>query len=132
MIKGINHITFTVSNIDRSQFFYRELLGAKLEVVWDTGAYLSIGDSWLCFTLGEPEPSNDYSHIALDTSETEFELICERLNEANVKQWQKNSSEGKSFYFLDPDGHKLEVHVGNIETRLKSLKITPYKGLRWF
>lgn len=31
---------------------------------------------------------------------------------------EENLSEGDSLYFLDPDGHKLELHVGSLQSRL--------------
>ena len=42
-----------------------------------------------------------------------------------------NHSEGRSLYVLDPDGHKLEIHVGTLADRLESLKRKPYAGLVW-
>ncbi|HEX5514181.1 MAG TPA: glutathione transferase, partial [Gammaproteobacteria bacterium] len=46
--------------------------------------------------------------------------------------WKDNKSEGDSLYFLDPDGHKLEIHVGDLESRLAALREKPYEGLQLF
>jgi glutathione S-transferase fosA5 len=46
--------------------------------------------------------------------------------------WRKNSSEGGSTYFLDPNGHKLEIHVGSLETRLAHYSDNLFKGVRVF
>ena len=32
--------------------------------------------------------------------------------------WKDNRSEGDSLYFLDPDGHRLELHAGSLASRL--------------
>jgi len=49
-----------------------------------------------------------------------------------VTEWQTNRSEGVSFYFLDPDGHQLEAHVGSLNSRLAECRAKPYKGMRFF
>jgi hypothetical protein len=36
-----------------------------------------------------------------------------------------------SFYFLDPDGHKLEIHTRTLGDRLAWLKENPKPGLAW-
>lgn len=38
----------------------------------------------------------------------------------------KISKLGTWYYFLDPDGHKLEVHVGDWKTRIDELKKKPW------
>jgi catechol 2,3-dioxygenase-like lactoylglutathione lyase family enzyme len=132
MLKGLNHITLAVSDLDTSFQFYTLLLGFKPEVKWSTGAYLSLGNLWLCLSLGEAKPALDYTHIALDIAQENFATFSETLINAGVVQWKENSSEGDSLYFLDPDGHKLEVHVGSLLSRLQSLQRKPYAGATFY
>ncbi|BFM51232.1 hypothetical protein THO17_33950 [Marinomonas sp. THO17] len=128
--KGINHLTLQVSNLTRSLAFYIDQLGFCGEVRWASGAYLSYGDAWLCLSLGEPNiDANDYTHYAFDVSEQTLQALQKRQAEFNV--WQANQSEGGSIYIADPDGHKLEFHIGSLSSRLASLKQEPYKGLIW-
>lgn len=129
MIQGLNHITFTVSSLERSRYFYQRL-GFIEEVSWDQGAYLSAasGQLWLCLAKGEPQPSQDYSHVAFSVTQLELNKLKQEFSD---RQWQPNSSLGDSLYLLDPDDHKLELHCGGLEERLKHLKSQPYPGLRW-
>lgn len=132
MLTGLNHITIAVNTLDISFDFYVKLLGFQPHVRWDSGAYLSLGDLWLCLSYDTAIPSQDYSHISLDCAAENFNAVTTRLRSAKVNEWKKNTSEGDSLYFLDPDGHKLEIHCGNLQSRLESLKQKPYKGLVWF
>lgn len=132
MLRGLNHITIAVSDLEISFRFYNHLLGFKPHARWDFCAYLSLGNLWLCLSCDTAIPCQDYSHIALDCEADKFNAMAAQLREANVIEWKKNTSEGDSLYFLDPDGHKLEIHCGNLQTRLAALKEKPYKGLIWF
>jgi len=131
MLTGLNHITVAVKDIDRSLRFYTNILDMNAVVKWNTGAYLSLGDLWLCLSVDNASPAQDYSHIAFSIAGNDFDSFCKKLERAGVVSWKKNSSEGQSFYLLDPDNHKLEVHVGSLQTRLESLKQKPYEGLQW-
>lgn len=137
MLKGLNHLTLAVSNIAGSIDFYHHLLGLPLHAHWDSGAYLHCGDLWLCLSLDaqrrylSPQES-DYTHYAFSLDENDFAAFVARLTQAGVTSWKENKSEGASFYFLDPDGHKLEAHVGSLAQRLAACRAKPYKGMVFF
>ncbi|WP_460755694.1 VOC family protein [Marinomonas epiphytica] len=128
---GLNHITLTVSDLARSLAFYQGALGFHGHVSWRRGAYLSLENCWLCLTLGEPQVSQDYSHFAFSCDQAKMQDLITRRDELGLRVWQSNSSEGDSLYLLDPDGHKLELHQGNLASRLAYLKSHPYDGLKW-
>lgn len=131
MINGLSHITIAVSDIEKSLSFYTDVLGFDGRVIWESGAYLSNNQVWLCLSLDSPSPSRDYSHIAWSVEQSDFATLSQKIVLSGAIEWKLNKSEGDSLYFLDPDGHKLEIHVGNLKQRLASLKEKPYKGLRW-
>ncbi|MBQ4835942.1 fosfomycin resistance glutathione transferase [Pseudoalteromonas luteoviolacea] len=136
MITGINHITLSVLNLTRSIEFYQNL-GAKAHVRWQSGAYLSFGELWLCLSICEQPSSKfnaheDYTHIALNIEPENFVEYQQKVERLDIQHWQQNRSEGESLYILDPDGHKLEVHVGSMQSRLNSLKANPYNELVWY
>jgi len=127
MLQGLNHITLAVNDLEVSFQFYTSVLGFKPKVKWARGAYLSLGDLWLCLSCDAAHPADDYSHIAFDIAPQDFLIFSEKLIAAGVKQWKTNTSEGDSLYFLDPNGHKLEIHAGNLQSRLASLQLHPYE-----
>jgi len=133
-VTGLNHITLAVADVQRSIEFYRDILGCEVRAVWADGAYLEAGPLWLCLSrddLVRTSPHPDYTHIALNVDEDGFAELSERIR-ANCTIWKDNRSEGASTYFLDPDRHKLEIHVGNIETRLDDYRSDPSKGVSVF
>jgi len=128
MITGINHLTLAVRDVGRSLDFYVDLLNCHTEARWDHGAYLSLGNLWLCLSLDESKPTSDYTHIAFSVAADSFADSVALLKTAGVSVWKTNSSEGNSFYFLDPDGHKLELHDGDLSSRLAAVSADPYDG----
>ena len=137
MLSGLNHLTLAVSELAPSIAFYHRLLGLRLHARWDSGAYLSCGDLWLCLSLDaqrrtiSPQKS-DYTHYAFSVSEEGFAQTVARLEKQGVTVWKENRSEGESYYFLDPDGHKLELHIGNLAQRLAACRQQPYQGMVFF
>jgi len=125
MITGLNHITLAVSDLARSVAFYRDVLGAVVEANWPTGAYIQLGQVWICLSLDEraaEQPRSDYTHIAFSVESEDLSRIEAVFHTNEVVIWKENRSEGDSIYFLDPDGHKLELHVGTLKTRLDHME----------
>ncbi|MCK3860927.1 fosfomycin resistance glutathione transferase [Pseudomonas sp. B329] len=135
MLTGFNHLTLAVTDVPRSVSFYHDLLRVQLDATWDNGAYLSLPGLWLCLSL-DPVCSTtaamDYTHYAFTVDAADFTALVERLRAAGVQEWRDNRSEGASFYFLDPDGHKLEVHVGDLASRLQACRAKPYAGMKFY
>ncbi|MBC8998935.1 fosfomycin resistance glutathione transferase [Pseudomonas sp. N40(2020)] len=135
MLTGLNHLTLAVSDLNRSLGFYRDVLGLRVEATWDAGAYLSLPGLWLCLSFDPQraaEVSADYTHYAFSLGVADFPLFVEQLKAASVREWRDNRSEGASFYFLDPDGHKLEAHLGDLASRLAACRLKPYAGMRFY
>lgn len=137
MLQSLNHLTLAVSDLQKSVTFWHELLGLTLHACWDTGAYLTCGDLWLCLSYDEarryvPPQESDYTHYAFTVAKDDFALLSRRLEQSGVTVWKQNKSEGASFYFLDPDGHKLELHVGNLAARLAACREKPYAGMVFY
>lgn len=139
MLGGLNHLTLAVTDLERSTAFYTELLGCRLAATWDGGAYLTLGAPaalWLCLSLDPARAAvpaqADYTHYAFSIAEQDFDAFRARLLAEGVIEWRKDKSEGASFYFLDPDGHQLEAHVGSLESRLAACRKAPYAGMRFY
>ncbi|MGK9165775.1 fosfomycin resistance glutathione transferase [Inquilinus limosus] len=134
MVTGINHVTLAVSDVERSFRFYVDVLGLKPLAKWSRGAYLLAGDLWLCLSFDEKtrsSPHPDYTHIAFSVAD--FDACSSRLSAHGTVIWRLNQTEGPSVYFLDPDGHKLEIHDGDWRTRLQSMRDNPWEaGIEFF
>jgi catechol 2,3-dioxygenase-like lactoylglutathione lyase family enzyme len=135
MLSGLNHLTLGCSDLGRSIDFFHRLLGFRLAARWDGGAYLALGDLWLCLSL-DPNTAAcrraDYTHYAFTLTEQDFPAFRATLRAEGILEWKTNTSEGDSFYFLDPDGHQLEAHVGNLASRLAHCRAAPYPGMQFF
>lgn len=144
MITAMNHITLAVSDIDQSFIFYRDILGLKPLVKWNKGAYFFVGDSkagvagsgfWFCLNVDKARvPNPCYTHYAFTVSEENFNLMAAKIVGSGCKLFKENTSPGESLYFLDPDGHKLEIHVGTADMRIIIKKNHPghWENVEWF
>ncbi|KAA9008074.1 VOC family protein [Histidinibacterium aquaticum] len=133
-IRGLNHLTLAVTDLNRSLAFYRDLLGCTLRARWPEGAYLEAGDLWICLALdpaARARPHPDYSHVAFTVAEEDIESLGTRVLQ-QAESWRENRSEGASIYVLDPDGHRLELHSGSLKTRLAHYRADPDSSVEIF
>lgn len=131
-VTGLNHVTLAVADLQRSFDFYVGVLRMTPHARWSRGAYLSAGELWLCLSVDSAKPAADYSHIALAIRSVDLPEWQSRFADADVRLWKDNTSEGDSIYFLDPDGHQLELHAGDLQSRLNSIRLEPYDDLELF
>ena len=134
MITGISHVTLSVKQLARSYRFYVDVLGCKPVAKWPKGAYLAAGNLWVALHLDKETRSGalpEYTHFAFRVPARQFENLAARIRASGTRIFQESKSEGKSLYFLDPDGHKLEIHVGDLKSRIRSAKKAPWNGLEF-
>jgi|SRR5579859_464474 len=135
MILGINHVTLSVRDTQESYLFYTQVLGFRPVARWPKGAYLLAGETWIALVLDEqvrPASLPEYTHLAFSVLPVDFETMCQRIKDSGAAIWQDNWTEGDSLYFMDPNGHKLEIHTSDLATRLKSAHKNPWDGLEFF
>lgn len=112
-----------------------DVVGLKPLVKWDKGAYFLAGEFWFCLNVDEKrEPSPCYTHYAFTVAPGDFAAITQRIMAAGAQVFKDNTSPGDSLYFLDPDGHKLEIHVGDWRARVQAKKADPgaWQQVEWF
>ena len=134
MITGISHITLSVRDLEESGAFYTQVLGFRPVARWPTGAYLLAGDVWMALVVDERLREGalpEYTHLAFAVSQQDFADLSQRIRRSGAEIWQDNRSEGASLYFVDPNGHKWEIHAGDLETRLRAAREDPWPGLEF-
>lgn len=131
MIRSINHICYSVSNLNESIYFYKDILCCDLLLIGETTAYFDIGGLWVALNEEKDIPRNEiqysYTHTAFTIDESEYNSWYRWLKKNNVNILEgrtRDVRDKKSIYFIDPDGHKLELHTGTLENRMNYYKDT--------
>lgn len=120
-VRGVDHVSLLVAQIDRSERFYRDVLGLETVRRPDLGfpgAWLSLGGGQTLHLLeltnpdpvdGRPAHGGRDRHFALRVATTA--PFAERLDRHGVV-FTRSRSGRDALFFRDPDGNAVEL-VGN-------------------
>lgn len=89
MLTGLNHLTLAVTHLQRSVDFYVRVPGFRLRAQWDTGAYLGLGDLWLCLSSDEQRSqarTSGYTHYAFTIAQQDFAHFVEHARSCGVRE----------------------------------------------
>lgn len=121
---GFNHLTLRVSDLERSLAFYTRVLGMTLRHRGRLDAYLEWGSAWLCLLHRPAGPADTgasgVDHVAFSIAEEDFDAAVAELRAggATIAREPTARGVGRSVNFLDPDGIELELHTGELASRL--------------
>ena len=121
-LDGVHHIGVNVSNLDRAESFYINILGFKVidryqeeirHSMLDTGATkIHLFESPdLEFDDAITRLSEDgYAHMAFGINRKQFPQVIIELKKHNIKfRGPLILGKGESVHFKDPDGNHLEI-----------------------
>jgi lactoylglutathione lyase len=123
--KALDHVGLLVTDMDRSLFFYTEVLGLELLRRSDRGAggassaVLKVGNQEInvlhCLDLmvasrGEPQ---GIDHFCLTVASATIDDLVSALKQANIGiiSGPAERRDGKSVFVIDPDGIRVELLV---------------------
>lgn len=116
---GVLHFTIPVKDLDRSEKFYKEILGMQRVRRNDHMVFMQSGNDNFVLTYSEkpvdPNPDNKHDiHSAFRVTPDEYDRAKKFLAEKNIaiikeEDRQKGTFQGRSAYFHDPDRNVIEI-----------------------
>lgn len=124
--QGLDHVAIAVSDMERSQRFYTEVLGLeRTHEDWDVPVVLSASGSGLALFPKEMHPSSAPDdaepsairilHIAFRLDREGFDAARESLERDGVGARFSDHGLSHSVYLSDPDGHQIELTTYDVD-----------------
>jgi catechol 2,3-dioxygenase len=119
----IGHVHLSVSDLERSLKFYRDLLGFEITSTFENSAvFLSAGgyhqhialNTWQSKDATPPPPGHTglYHFAILFPDRRELALMVKRLYEINYPmEGASDNGVSESVYIADPDGNVIELYA---------------------
>ncbi len=116
----LEHVNLTVSDLDRSIAFYSDLL--DLHVRWkglidDSRLGAHVGDDRCYLALFQATTDGDVDHDYTRPGLNHFGFVVDDLEDARRRLTELGATihleadyePGRRIYFMDPDGHEVEL-----------------------
>ena len=124
---GLVHFSIPVNDLEESLRFYTEVLGMKFRgPIGANGRCVMAGDTPIILVgrekprpFEEPmEQNGTLCHQAFYVSSEDYDAAQKSFREHGVRiegeEWRKTGTfNGRSFYFFDPSGNRLEINDPN-------------------
>lgn len=117
-LRRLDHVALSVTDLDRSVAWYRDVLGLRPLVVDSWGGepvFVTSADRGFGLALfradgegGDPAPVR-LLHVAFGVDRVGFAAAQETLRGRDIDFRFADHDISHSIYFRDPDGHQLEI-----------------------
>jgi catechol 2,3-dioxygenase-like lactoylglutathione lyase family enzyme len=103
--KSLNHVTLSVSDVQKSKAFYESILGVSTISTQKNGINLGVGDSFIgLYAIKEPPRVN---HFCVGLDEYHVQAAAERLKQFGITPRVRQDK--PEVYFQDPDGITVQL-----------------------
>ena len=108
-IKTVNHVTLSVSDIERSQKFYQDIFSAPVVSKQANGINLAAGPSSFIGLFKMPSASPSIHHFCLGIDGLQVDSARVMLEGRGLKPTVRDRDGVKELYLRDPDGLQVQL-----------------------